>query len=712
MKKLSLLLLFFSFTAFAQSEEKINEILSQLSLDEKIDLIHAQSKFSVPGVDRLGIPELWMSDGPHGVRGEINWDNWGYAGWTNDYITAFPALTALGASFNPSLSEKYGRALGEEARYRKKDILLGPGVNIYRTPLNGRNFEYLGEDPYLASIMSVPYIHGLQSNGVAACVKHYVLNNQELYRDRIDVVISDRALYEIYLPAFKTAVQQADVWSIMGAYNRYEEQFCSHNEKLNKILKEDWGFDGVMITDWGAAHDTEQSALYGLDIEMGTATNGLTSNTAYAYDNYYMAAPLKEAILNGEIEESYLDDKVRRVLRLMFRTNMNPNRSYGKANNQEHLDIAQEVAEQGIVLLKNQNDFFPIKDEKNLKIALIGENATRPMTTGGGSSELKAKNEISPLKGLLAQYKNAEITYDMGYSSGASAYARVLPPTLDQDSLHIAALKRAKDADIVLFIGGLNKNHLQDCEGGDREGYALPFGQEKLIRDLAQVNPNIGVVLISGNAVETNWSSDVKGIIQGWYLGSQAGPALANIIDGTTSPSGKLPFSFPKKLEDNSAHYYGKNSYPGDGDKQYYKDDILVGYRWHDTKKIESKYPFGYGLSYTDFNMGHISMKQVGQELVVQYSIQNKGALKGAEVAQVYIGKNKSKVARAQKELKGFKKTFLEPGASKIEEIRIPIESLKFYNEEKGQWELEEGSYTLYFGNSSTNIIKKIKFSL
>ena len=408
------------FQTFAQDvEAKIDSILPLLTLDEKVRMCHAQSKFSSAGVPRIGIPELWLSDGPHGVHAEMAWDAWEYAGWTNDSITAFPALTCLAATFNPKLSFEYGVALGEEARYREKDVLLGPGVNIYRTPMNGRNFEYMGEDPYLASQMVIPYVKGVQQNGVAACVKHYVLNNQEQWRDHINVEVSDRALREIYLPAFKAAVVEGGVWSIMGAYNQYRGQFACHNDVLlNQILKKEWGFDGVVITDWGGAHDTRESALNGLDLEMGTGTDGLTSNTVNAFDAYYLALPFRKLIESGEIDESVVDDKVRRILRMMFRTSLNNNRGLGRKNNQEHLEVARKVGAEGIVLLKNEGNFFPIDPNTEKTIAVIGENATRMMTVGGGSSDLKVKEEISPLQGIRDRYKKAEIVHAMGYASG------------------------------------------------------------------------------------------------------------------------------------------------------------------------------------------------------------------------------------------------------------------------------------------------------
>ncbi|WP_321320994.1 glycoside hydrolase family 3 C-terminal domain-containing protein [Labilibaculum sp.] len=701
----------------AKTEKQIDEIINQLTLKEKVAMCHAQSKFSSPGIPRLGIPELWMSDGPHGVRGEINWDDWGYANWTNDSITAFPALTCLAATFNPELSHEYGVAIGEEARFRKKDVLLGPGVNIYRTPLNGRNFEYMGEDPYLASVMVVPYIKGVQENGVAACVKHYALNNQEEWRGHINVNLSDRALYEIYLPAFKAAVKEGNVWSIMGAYNQVRGEHCCHSDLLlNKILKGEWNFDGAVITDWGGTHDTKQAAFNGLDIEMGTWTNGLTSSAKFAYGNYFLADPFLKMIQDGEIDESVVDDKVRRILRLMHRTNMNLNRSLGRMNNVEHAQAARKVAADGIVLLKNKNDFFPINPDTNIKIAVIGENATRSMTVGGGSSELKAKYEISPLEGIKNRFKNATILHSMGYASGPSAYGREIPSELNADSLVKAAVNVASKADVVLFIGGLNKNHFQDCEGGDRKHFELPFGQNELIDKLLKVNSNLGVVLVSGNAVEMPWLTHVNGLIQSWYNGSEAGNALADVISGDVNPSGKLPFSYPVQLKDNAAHYFGELSYPGDSINQYYKEDILVGYRWHDTKKIKPLFAFGYGLSYTGFKISDLTTdKQIyskGDKIKVNCLLANTGEVKGAEVVQIYIGKPKSKVERALKELKGFKKVYLDYGEKQQVEIEISVDDLAFYDESISDWNLEKGTYIIYIGTSSDTIIQKQKINI
>lgn len=690
-------------------ETRIEDALSRMTLEEKVAMIHAQSKFSTPGVPRLGIPEIWMSDGPHGVRMEIDWDSWGHAGWTNDSCTAFPALTCLAATFNPELSLKYGNALGEESRFRKKEMILGPGVNIYRTPMNGRNFEYMGEDPYLASKMVVPYIKGVQQNGVAATMKHFALNNQELWRGHIDVEVSDRALYEIYLPAFKAGVTEGGVWAVMGSYNKYRGQYCSHHERLiNQILKGEWKYDGVVVTDWGSAHDTREAALYGLDIEMGTWTNGLTQSENFAYDNYFLAQPYLNMLKNGELPMSTLDDKVRRVLRLNFRTNMDRNRPFGSFATPEHAAVAREIAEQGIVLMKNENNFFPIAKGRYNRIVVIGENATRSLTQGGGSSELKVKKEISPLEGLKDKYGADKVFYTMGYGSGPTVYDHAMPSPYNADSLKREALALVKDADVVLFFGGLNKNYQQDCEGGDRISYDLPFGQSELINELLKVNKNMGVVIVSGNAAAMPWVDKVPALMQSWYLGSEAGSATANVIAGDVNPSGKLPYSIPKKLEDNGAMSFGAISYPGDSIKQIYKEDILVGYRWHDTKKIPALFPFGYGLSYTTFEYGKAATdkKEYGKNDVIKvsFTLTNKGNVDGAESVQVYASQEKPSLERPAKELKAFKKVFLKAGETQNVELSIPVKDLAFFDDKAHEWKVESDKFTLHCAASSSDV--------
>lgn len=710
---------YFFFCSFSQQpvyldetkpvDERIEDALSRMTLEEKIAMCHAQSKFSTPGCPRLGIPEIWMSDGPHGVRMEFVWDDWQHAHWTNDSCTAYPALTCLAATFNPELSYRYGKALGEEARFRRKDIILGPGVNIYRTPLSGRNFEYMGEDPYLSSVMVVPCIRGVQENGVAACVKHFVLNNQEKWRDTINVVVSERALNEIYLPAFKAAVTEGGVWAVMGSYNKYKGEYCSHNDTLiNEILKKEWAFDGVMLTDWGSAHNTNEAALNGLDLEMGTWTNGLTWGISSAYDKYFLAKPFLEKIKSGELPESLLDEKIRRILRLCFRTNMNRQRPLGRKLTEEHTDIARKVAEEGIVLLKNEKDFFPIRPGRYKKIAVIGENAVKKLTEGGGSSELKAHREVSPLQGLVDKYGAEHIVYSMGYASGAPDYSRELPSGYDADSLVRSAVAVAKAADVVLFFGGLNKNFQQDCEGDDRKSMDLPFGQDKLLDEILKVNKNVGVIIVSGNAVSMPWLDKVNGLMQSWYLGSEAGNATARVISGEVSPSGKLPFSIPRRLEDNGAHYFGEKSYPGDGKTIYYMDDIFVGYRWHDTRKIPSLFPFGYGLSYTEFKYGEVSTdRKVYAEadtVKVLVKITNTGSMAGAETVQLYVSQDSPSLSRPVKELKGFRKQFLNRGEEKTVTLEIPVKDFALYDDRVSRWVVEPDKYTLQVASSSRDI--------
>ena len=710
---------YFFFCSFSQQpvyldetkpvDERIEDALSRMTLEEKIAMCHAQSKFSTPGCPRLGIPEIWMSDGPHGVRMEFVWDDWQHAHWTNDSCTAYPALTCLAATFNPELSYRYGKALGEEARFRRKDIILGPGVNIYRTPLSGRNFEYMGEDPYLSSVMVVPYIRGVQENGVAACVKHFVLNNQEKWRDTINVVVSERALNEIYLPAFKAAVTEGGVWAVMGSYNKYKGEYCSHNDTLiNEILKKEWAFDGVMLTDWGSAHNTNEAALNGLDLEMGTWTNGLTWGISSAYDKYFLAKPFLEKIKSGELPESLLDEKIRRILRLCFRTNMNRQRPLGRKLTEEHTDIARKVAEEGIVLLKNEKDFFPIRPGRYKKIAVIGENAVKKLTEGGGSSELKAHREVSPLQGLVDKYGAEHIVYSMGYASGAPDYSRELPSGYDADSLVRSAVAVAKAADVVLFFGGLNKNFQQDCEGDDRKSMDLPFGQDKLLDEILKVNKNVGVIIVSGNAVSMPWLDKVNGLMQSWYLGSEAGNATARVISGEVSPSGKLPFSIPRRLEDNGAHYFGEKSYPGDGKTIYYMDDIFVGYRWHDTRKIPSLFPFGYGLSYTEFKYGEVSTDRnvyaEADTVKVLVKITNTGSMAGAETVQLYVSQDSPSLSRPVKELKGFRKQFLNRGEEKTVTLEIPVKDFALYDDRVSRWVVEPDKYTLQVASSSRDI--------
>lgn len=717
----------------APIEERVEDALNRMTLEEKVALCHAQSKFSSAGVPRLGIPEVWMSDGPHGVRHEFEWNTWNYAGWTNDSITAFPALTALAATWNPDMAALYGKSIGEEARYREKDVLLGPGVNIYRTPLNGRNFEYMGEDPYLAGVMAVPYVKELQKNGVAACVKHFALNNQEQWRGTVDVEVSDRALYEIYLPAFKKAIVEGGAWGVMGAYNKYRGQHCCHNARLlNDILRGEWGFDGCVITDWGGAHDTKEAALNGLDIEMGSYTNGLTSDNSLGYNRYYLADPYLEMLKKGELPMSSVDAKARNILRLIFRTSLDRDKPYGSLCTKEHYDAAKAIGDESIVLLYN-NGILPLQGDKYGKILVVGDNATRRLTDGGGSSELKPKDMISPLDALRTLYGD-KVEYVQGYACGRPFFGHeeVIPQQV-MDSLRAEAVAKARQADVIIYVGGLNKNAFQDCESTDRKSYNLPFGQDELIEALVAVNPNLVIANISGNAYAMPWLKKVSAVLHISYLGTMGGASIADVISGKVNPSGKLPYSFPVKLSDCAAHAYGEGAYPGidagrEADnsltdyqrnvgispREEYKEDILVGYRWHDTKKIPALFSFGHGLSYTSFEYGKslLSAKEMDEKgsIKVTVPITNTGTKSGKEVVQLYLGDPKCSVLRPLKELKHFAKVAVAPSETVQVEFVITPDDLKFYDEVNRQWVAEPGVFNVYIGASSADIRCKHSF--
>ena len=708
-------------------EDRIEDALSRITVEEKVALIHAQSKFSSPGVARLGIPEFWMTDGPHGIRPEVLWDEWNQAGWTNDSCVAFPALTCLAATWNPEAALLYGQSIGEEARYRNKTVLLGPGVNIYRTPLNGRNFEYMGEDPYLASQMVVPYVKGVQQNGVAACVKHYALNNQEINRHTTNVIVDDRALYEIYLPAFKAAVQEGKAWAIMGSYNLYKNQHNCHNRYLlNDILKGEWGVDGVVVSDWGGVHNTEEAIYNGMDMEFGSWTNGLSKGMGNAYDNYYLAHPYLKQIKEGKIGTKELDDKVRRILRLAFRTTMNRNRPYGAMLSEEHIAAARKIGEEGIVLLQNKKNILPIDLNRTKKIAVIGENALKMMTVGGGSSSLKVQYECSPLDGIKRRIGDGiEISYARGYvgDTGGQFDGVSSGQNLKDDrsarQLIEEAVRIAQSADYVIFIGGLNKSGHQDCEDTDRKGLELPYKQDKVIGALAKVNKNLIVVNISGNAVAMPWISEVPAVIQAWYLGTEAGNAIASVLVGDVNPSGKLPFTFPEKLEDVGAHQLG--DYPGrqreDGifDEKY-NESIFVGYRWTDKQKIRPLFPFGHGLSYTTFAYGKATVNKkvmkIDEQIAITVSITNTGKRIGSEIVQLYISDLKSSLPRPVKELKGFSKIQLAPGETQEVTFLIDKQALSFFNDSRHEWVAEPGKFEAQIAASATDIKSKVTFEL
>ena len=702
-------------------EKRVEDALSRMTLEEKVGLLHAQSKFSSAGVPRLGIPEVWCTDGPHGIRPEVLWDEWDQAGWTNDSCTAFPALTCLAATWNPEMSALYGKSIGEEARYRDKDVLLGPGVNIYRTPLNGRNFEYMGEDPFLSARMVVPYVQGVQQNGVAACVKHFAVNNQELRRHEVDVVVDDRALHEIYLPAFKAAVQEGGAWAIMGAYNKYKGEHCCHNQYLlNDILKRDWAFDGVVISDWGGVHDTREAIFKGLDMEFGTWTDGLNWGATNAYGNYYLANPYLELLRRGEVGTGELDDKARRVLRLIFRTAMNSRKPFGSLCSPEHNAAARRIAGEGMVLLKNDGWVLPVDLSKTKKLLVVGENAVKMMTVGGGSSSLKVKHECTPLEGIRAAVGDkAEVLYERGYVGDVTGDYNGVVTGQDLSEgrsgaqLLADAIAAARKVDAVVFIGGLNKGDHQDSEGADRLQLGLPYGQDAVIGALAEANPNLAVAIVSGNAVAMPWIDRVPAVLEVWYSGSEAGNALADVLFGAVNPSGKLPFTFPVRLEDCSAHSAGE--YPGDG-QVVYRDGIFVGYRWIEKERIEPLFAFGHGLSYTTFDIANVqadrtSLATTGR-LRVSADVTNTGGRAGAEVVQLYIGDKLSSLPRPVKELKGFEKVHLAPGQSRTVTFEIDPGMLACYDDAKGVWGAEPGEFTAYVGAASDDIRGTVDFVL
>jgi beta-glucosidase len=719
-------------------EQRIDDALSRMTLDEKIAVIHAQSKFSSPGVGRLGFPDLWTDDGPHGVRPDVLWDEWRQAGQTNDSCVAFPALTCLAATWNPAMARLYGESLGEEALYRNKSVILGPGVNIFRTPLGGRNFEYMGEDPYLASRMVVPYVQGLQSKGVASCVKHYCLNNDEEYRHQVNVVVSDRALHEIYLPAFKAAVQEGGAWSIMGAYNLYQNQHNCHNATtLNQILKGQWQFDGVVISDWGGCHNTEEAIVNGLDLEFGTWTDGLTMGKTNAYDLYHMAQAYKTLIKQGKYTTRELDEKVRRVLRLFYRTTMNRHKPQGFLCSEAHYATALRIAQEGIVLLKNEGQLLPLDPNTARRILVVGENAIKMMTVGGGSSSLKAQHEILPLDGIRARFTNAQVDYARGYvgdtvqSYDGVTVGRSLRDDRPASELLAEAVAKAKAADVVIFVGGLNKSDHQDSESHDRQQYGLPYDQDALIEALTQANPRLVYVGISGNCVAMPWLSKVPAVVQGWFSGSESGKAIASVLAGDVNPSGRLPFTWYASLNDCGAH--ALNTYPGTwrADHQIideeYREDIFVGYRWTDlpARTLRKQFnvgparvlfPFGHGLSYTTFQIVQVQADKreltPADRISFTVSVQNTGQRAGQTTLQLYVSDKKCSVPRPVKELKAFQKVMLQPGERRDVTLTLDQQALSFYDAQQQRWVAEPGDFEALIGFSAGDIVSRQAFRL
>lgn len=646
-----------------QMEKRIEKLIKKMTLEEKVGLLHGNSKFYVAGVERLGIPEWSLSDGPHGVRAEINRHDWAYAGWTNDSASYFPTGTAFAAAWNPELAYRRGEVLGEEARWRKKDVLLGPGVNIIRSPLCGRNFEYMSEDPYMNSVLAVAYIKGLQSRDVACSVKHFAVNNQETNRTTVDVECSERALREIYLPAFKAAVQEGGALTVMAAYNKFRGEFCAENNYLvRKILRNEWGFDGVYVTDWGAAHSTVPSMEAGLDLEMGTLID--------KYEDWYYANPLIEAVKSGKVPMSLVDEKVGDVLRVMIKTNvLDPKKRFGPGsmNTKEHQQATYDAAAEAIVLLKNQNNLLPLDFSSIKSLAVIGDNATRKHSNGGLSSEIKAVYEVTPLGALRAKWGDkVDIRFAQGYeklstfvegSNNGQSSGTFSSKTQESDALLKEAVEVARTSDVALLVCGLN--HDYDTESFDRLNMDIPYGQVELIQEVVKANPRTIVVMIAGSPLNMA-AVDIcsPAIVWAWFNGMEGGNALVDVLSGKVNPSGKMPFTTPVSLDQSPAHALG--NFPGRDLKVNYEEDILVGYRWFDTKGLPVVYPFGYGLSYTTFDYSNLNTDKETYDqadtIQATFTLTNTGDREGAEVAQLYVSDPVCSVMRPVKELKGFKK--------------------------------------------------------
>ena len=702
-----------------QMEKRIEKLIKKMTLEEKVGLLHGNSKFYVAGVERLGIPEWSLSDGPHGVRAEINRHDWAYAGWTNDSASYFPTGTAFAAAWNPELAYRRGEVLGEEARWRKKDVLLGPGVNIIRSPLCGRNFEYMSEDPYMNSVLAVAYIKGLQSRDVACSVKHFAVNNQETNRTTVDVECSERALREIYLPAFKAAVQEGGALTVMAAYNKFRGEFCAENNYLvRKILRNEWGFDGVYVTDWGAAHSTVPSMEAGLDLEMGTLID--------KYEDWYYANPLIEAVKSGKVPMSLVDEKVGDVLRVMIKTNvLDPKKRFGPGsmNTKEHQQATYDAAAEAIVLLKNQNNLLPLDFSSIKSLAVIGDNATRKHSNGGLSSEIKAVYEVTPLEALRAKWGDkVDIRFAQGYeklstfvegSNNGQSSGTFSSKTQESDALLKEAVEVARTSDVALLVCGLN--HDYDTESFDRLNMDIPYGQVELIQEVVKANPRTIVVMIAGSPLNMA-AVDIcsPAIVWAWFNGMEGGNALVDVLSGKVNPSGKMPFTTPVSLDQSPAHALG--NFPGRDLKVNYEEDILVGYRWFDTKGLPVVYPFGYGLSYTTFDYSNLNTDKETYDqadtIQATFTLTNTGDREGAEVAQLYVSDPVCSVMRPVKELKGFKKVFLKPGESRRITLDIPVSSLAFYSEAQSQFVVEPGEFILQLGASTSDIKQKISIDV
>lgn len=723
-------------------ENQIEKLLKKLTLDEKIAMIHAAGLFQTGAVERLDIPSLKCSDGPMGVRCEFHNERWIPTGNNDDNVTYLPSNSALASTWNPELAEQSGHVLGEEARGRGKDVILAPGINIKRDPLCGRNFEYMSEDPKLTATLAVPFIKGVQENDVAACVKHFACNVQETDRLMVDTIVDERTLYEIYLPAFKAAVQEGGSYSIMGAYNKLNGTHCCENkELLDFILREEWGYDGTVISDWGGVHKTKEAAEVTMDVEMSVFPD---------FDDYKFANPLKEAIEKGEIAESAVDSKVRNILRMMFRLKMigkqKDTRKPGAYNTLAHREAVLRTAQESMILLKNENNKLPLNKDKVKKIAVIGQNAAKIHSDGGGSAEIKALYEISPLMGIKTYLGgNAEVIYAPGY------YVPEKPKTFDHNwqetsldelegtdigmavrdesqtetapderekaaqkekeaqliheknkKLFEEAIALAKEADEVIFVGGLNHNF--DSEGFDREDMKLPFEQDLLIEELLKARKDAIITFIGGSPVEMPWRDKAETILWSYYAGMETGNAFAGIIFGEVNPSGKLAETFPAKYADCIT---AKNGQSGKRGSISFSEGLYYGYRYFDKERIAPAFCFGHGLSYTKFTYKNLTLKQEkeGSKIVkVSFTVKNTGKRAGAETAQVYIAPITPKIDRPVKELKAYKKIKLQPGKSGKVTLTLSPEDFSYFDTDIHAFIADAGDYEILVGASCEDI--------
>lgn len=722
------------------TKEKIKELISQLTLQEKIDMIHGNGLFSTKGVERLGIPPFKTSDGPRGVRKDFENDTWKDIGLSYDDTSYLPCNTALAATWNRELAYSTGKILGKEARGRGKDMILAPGINIMRTPLCGRSFEYMGEDPYLVSEMVVPIVHGIEENDVSSCVKHFAVNNQETRRLDVDVEVSERALREIYLPGFEAAVKKGKAKGIMGAYNKLRGTHCCHNDYLlNDVLRKEWGFEGITVSDWGGVHDTEEALMNGLDMEMSVTDN---------FDEYYMASPLIKLIESGAVDKktayAKIDEKVRHILHVMNELHMlDGERSAGTYNDYQDKAALRQTARESLVLLKNNKNILPLDKKKVKKLLIIGENANRKHAPGGGSAEIKALYEITPLMGFhMLLGGNTEVVYQPGYfnddigniwaNTGDSENGQA--DSLNQDSEATQsspeplsktkseeqqkyqkemnekylkeALEAAKEADAIIYVGGLT--HDYDTEGQDRADMKLPYEQDRLISELLKVRPDTIVILEAGSPVDMSaWINTADTLVYSWYAGMEGGIALAEMIFGDVNPSGRLPETFPINEKDCPAVTLGE--FPGK-DKVHYGEDIFVGYRYYDTYDVPTAFPFGYGLSYTDFVMTGIRAEVLednasGKSVKVSFDISNIGSRAGATVAQIYVADKYPKVKKPAKELKAFEKLYLEPGETREVTLILEKDAFAYYDEESHSFRSDAGSYMLLLAKNADEVV-------